>query len=173
MTRVTENDPSIRSFLLSEVLQFVERARTCPGVRRIALLGSLASTKRDPKDADVLVMVDDDAGLASLAIAGRRLKGRAQGRNKGADVLLVDTSGNYIGRICHWRECRPGIRLACDARHCGSRPFLHDDLDDLTLEPALAKAPPVEIWPKIVRRVELPSDVETLLVRPLESSRAG
>ena len=103
---------------------------------------------------------------------GRRLKGRAQSRNKGADVLLVDTSGNYIGRICHWRECRPGIRLACDARHCGSRPFLHNDLDDLTLEPALAKAPPVEIWPKIVRRVELPSDVETLLVRPLESSRA-
>jgi hypothetical protein len=64
VTRVTESDPSIRSFLLSEVLQFVERARTCPGVRRIALLGSLASTKRDPK------------------------------------VLLVDTSGNYIGRIC-------------------------------------------------------------------------
>src|SRR6266446_10757605 len=75
------------------------------------------------------------------------------------------------GAFCHWRECRPGIRLACDARHCGSRPFLHDDLDDLRLEPALAKAPPVEIWPKIVRRVDLPSDVETLLVRPLESSR--
>jgi len=99
VTCVTESDPSIRSFLLSEVLQFVERARTCPGVRRIALLGSLASTKRDPKDADVLVMVDDDAGLASLAIAARRLKGRAQSRNKGADILLVDTSA----RASAWR----------------------------------------------------------------------
>ena len=126
----------------------------------------------EPKDADVLVMVDDHAGLTSLATAGRRLKGRAQSRNKGADVFRADPSGNYIGRICHWRECRPGVRVACDARHCGRRPFLHDDLDDVTLDPLLIKAPPIELWPRIVRRVELPSDVEAQLIQPIETTPA-
>lgn len=172
VARVTDSDSSIRQFLLCEVLRFVERARTCPGVRRVALVGSLASEKDDPKDADVLVTVDSDADLTSLATAGRRLKGRAQSRNKGADIFLVDPSGNYIGRTCHWRECRPGIRAACDARHCGRRTFLHDDLDDVTLDPVLIKAPPLELWPKVVRRVEIPGDVEAQLVRPMEARRA-
>jgi predicted nucleotidyltransferase len=60
MSHATTVD-SIRVFLLSEVLQFVERARSCPGVRRIALVGSLTTAKEDPKDADVLVTVDDGA----------------------------------------------------------------------------------------------------------------
>jgi hypothetical protein len=157
-----------REVLLAEVRQFVERARFFPGVRRIALIGSLATEKSDPKDADVLVTVGDDADLTQLAVLGRKLKGHAQSRNKGADIFLADPSDNYIGRICHWRECRPGIRASCDARHCG-RPFLHDDLDDVTLDASLIKTPPLELWPKIVRRVELPSDVETLFVQPIES----
>jgi hypothetical protein len=166
-TRLAASVPSIRSFLLAEVLRFVGHARTCSGVTRIALVGSLARDKRDPKDADVLVTVDDNADLASLAAAGRRLKGRAQGQNKGADVFLADPSGNYIGRICHWRECRPGLRVACDARNCGRRPFLHDDLDAVTLDPGLISAPPVELWPTIVRRAALPRDVEVQLVEPI------
>jgi hypothetical protein len=44
---------------------------------------------------------------------------------------------------------------------------LHDDLDDVTLDASLIKAPPLELWPKIVRRVELPGDVETLLAQPI------
>ena len=170
VTQVAESESAIRGFLLSEVLRFVERARTCPGVRRIALVGSLARDKHSPKDADVLVTMDDDADLAPLAAAGRRLKGRAQSRNKGADIFLADPSGSYIGRTCHWRECRPGIRVACDARHCGRRPFLHDDIDDVTLDPVLVKAPPLELWPQVVRRVQIPSDVEARLVRPIETT---
>jgi len=170
--QVADTDFSIRGFLLSEVLRFVKYAATCPGVRRVAVVGSLATDKHDPKDADVLVIVDDDADLTPLAAAGRRLKGRAQSRNKGADIFLADPSGNYIGRTCHWRECRPGIRASCDARHCGRRAFLHDDLDDVTLGRALTTAPPLELWPSIVRRVELPEDVELQLVRPIEAHRA-
>ena len=132
--QLAEGELTIRAVLLAEVRQFVERARFFPGVRRIALIGSLATDKEDPKDADVLVTVNDDADLTPLATAGRRLKGHAQSRNKGADIFLADPSGNYIGRICHWRECRPGIRASCDARHCGRRAFLHDDLDDVTLD---------------------------------------
>jgi len=165
--QLAEGELTIRAVLLAEVRQFVERARFFPGVRRIALIGSLATDKEDPKDADVLVTVNDDADLTPLATAGRRLKGHAQSRNKGADIFLADPSGNYIGRICHWRECRPGIRASCDARHCGRRAFLHDDLDDVTLDASLIKTPPLELWPKIVRRVELPGDVETLLAQPI------
>lgn len=164
---LVKSELTIREVLLAEVRQFVERARLFPGVRRIALIGSLATEKSDPKDADVLITVDDDADLAQLATAGRKLKGHAQTRNKGADIFLADQSSNYIGRICHWRECRPGIRTSCDARHCGRRAFLHDDLDDVTLDASLIKAPPLELWPRIVRRVELPGDVETLLVQPI------
>lgn len=172
VTRVADDEVSLRSFLLSEVLRFVERARECPGVRRVALVGSLVIDKHDPKDADVLVTVDDDSDLTSLAAAGRRLKGRAQSRNKGADIFLADPSGRYIGHTCHWRECFPGIRAACDARHCGRRPFLHDDLDAVMLDPASIKAPPLELWPKVVRRGLFPSDVEAQLIRPLETHRA-
>ena len=166
---MTNSESTIRDDLLSEVRRFVEHARVCPGVRRIALIGSLTTNKENPKDADVLVTVDDDADLSQLATAGRRLKGHAQSRNKGADIFMADPSGNYIGRICHWRECRPGVRLSCDARHCGRRPFLHDDLDTVTLDASLIKTPPLELWPKIVRRVELPGDIERQLVQPIET----
>jgi len=158
----------IRAFLLSEVLDFVHRARKCAGVTQIALVGSLATDKRDPKDADVLVTVDDGADLSTLATAGRRLKGRAQSQNKGADIFLANRSGNYIGRTCHWRECAPGIRMSCDARHCGIRPFLHDDLDTVKLDAALVRSPPIELWPSVVRRVPVPRDVEELLLKTLE-----
>ena len=166
--QITNSEWPIRAFLLAEVERFVERACNCLGVRRIALVGSLTTDKENPKDADVLVTVDDDADLVPLATLGRRLKGHAQSRNKGADIFLADPSGRYIGRICHWRECYPGIRASCDARHCGRRAFLHDDLDDVTLDTSLIKTPPLELWPKIVRHVELPGDVETQLVQPIE-----
>jgi hypothetical protein len=159
-----------REFLLSEVLRFVPSARGCLGVTRISLIGSLATSKQNPKDADVLVTVTEDADLSPLAAAGRRLKGKAQSQSSGADIFLVDPSGQYIGRTCHWRECRPFIRVSCDARHCGKRAFLHDDLDDVTLDPTVIGAPPIDLWPQVIRRVKVPSDVESLLLSSLENS---
>ena len=103
---MSEGLPPLREFLLREVLRFVRTASTIPGVTRIALVGSLATMKANPKDADVLVSVTDDVDLARLATAGRTLKGRAQTRNSGADIFLADSEG-CIGRICHWRECWP------------------------------------------------------------------
>ena len=158
-----------REFLLTEVLRFVRSAQGCLGVTRISLVGSLATTKQNPKDADVLVTVRDDADLGPLAAAGRRLKGKAQSQSSGADIFLVNPSGQYIGRTCHWRECRPFIRVSCDARHCGKRAFLHDDLDDVTLDPAVVRAPPIDLWPQVIRRVSVPHDVESLLLSALES----
>lgn len=91
------------------------------------MVGSLVTQKVLPKDADVLVTVAPEASLVRLAEAGRKLKGYAQARNSGADIFLADPDGQYIGRICHWRECWPGVRQSCWARHCGKREFASDD----------------------------------------------
>ncbi|MGI9167260.1 MAG: DUF6932 family protein [Pyrinomonadaceae bacterium] len=170
--QVRSNDTLLRSLLLSEVLNFVVRARSCPGVTRIALVGSLTTSKQQPKDADVLVSVTDDADLTVLAKAGRMLKGKAQSKNSGADIFIANLEGEYIGRVCHWRECRPFIRVACDARHCGRRQYLHDDLDDVTLNAKVVREPPVELWPKVVRRIAVPADVDAQLLRSLEALEA-
>ena len=161
--------PSIaepREALLLAVWSFVQAARHCPGVLRIALLGSLATNKAIPKDADVLVTIDHEMNLANLARAGRRLKGSAQTINLGADIFLADATGRYLGRICHYRECHP--RVACLTQHCGLRQHLNDDLQVVTLSKELLAAPPIELWPSVVRRLTAPPDVEGLLLTKLE-----
>src|SRR5258705_817387 len=152
-----------RQQLLDGVRRFVTSVRQLPGVKSIAVLGSIVTTKPNPKDIDVLVVVADDADLTPLATCARRLQGRAQGFNRGADVFLADERGTYIGRTCHWRDCRPGVRRSCDSLHCGRRPQLHDDLDAITLSHTLVQSPPVTLWPYVERRGELPADVEEMV----------
>jgi hypothetical protein len=158
------DERSAREFLLDEVLAFVGRARICPGVRRIAMVGSLLTDNPGPKDADVMVSVDAGADLVSLARAGRGLKGRAQQCNLGADIFLCDPDGRYVGRICKYKECAPGIRVSCRADWCGRRPHLCDDLHDLTLPAAVTVTPMLELWPAVVRRGAIPADVEERVV---------
>ena len=168
----TRAEPApLRAFLLQGVLRFTAAVGGLPGVDRIALVGSLTTHKASPKDADVLVTVASDCDLDRLAKAARALKGHAQTRNSGADIFLADPdpAGRYVGRICHWRDCRPGIRLACRAQHCGRREFLNDDLQDVELSSTLVAAPPIELWPVVVRRVAVPVDVEELLLRALQA----
>jgi len=155
----------VRTFLLHLVFDFVRTARRIPGVERIALFGSLTTRKRYPHDADVLVTINESIDFAGLAGAGRRLKGKAQQINSGADIFLADDSGIYIGRVCHFRECHP--RLACRARHCGLRPHLNDDLDVVTLLPELIATPPILIHPEIVLNTTPPPDVKALVLAPL------
>lgn len=152
-----------RQQLIEALRRFVVAARQVAGVRRIALLGSILTAKPNPKDIDVLVVVADEADLAPMATCARRLQGQAQGFNRGADVFLADERGTYIGRTCHWRDCRPGVRRSCDARHCGHRPHLHDDLDAITLKSTLVQSPPVTLWPYVERSGELPADVKEVI----------
>jgi hypothetical protein len=91
------------------------------------------------------------------------MAGHAQSLGSGADVFLANPRGQYLGRTCHWRECRPGIRARCDALHCGRRPYLHDDLQTVTLHKELVIAPPVELWPRIVARRPLPHNIKQVL----------
>lgn len=156
---------TIRDQMLAGVLRFVRAVEPIAGVRRIALIGSIVTAKRTPKDVDLLVTVTDDADLAPLARCARRLQGELQGFNHWADVFLADERGRYLGRTCTWRECRPGIRASCDALQCGGRPHLHDDLGDVRLNQAIILEPPVQLWPVVVRRGPVPRDVEDLLDR--------
>jgi hypothetical protein len=156
-----------RDVLLTEVLAFVRAAKACPGVRRIALVGSLTTPKPVPKDADVLVTLDADIDLAPLATVARRLKGRAGAINLGADIFLCDADGRYFGRVCRYRECH--ARVACEAHSCGQRDHLNDDLHVVRLDLAVTRSPPFDLWPVVARRRAAPEDVERLLLRPLEA----
>ena len=82
--------PDPRPHLLKAVLAFVQAARSTQGVLRIALLGSLATDKPIPKDADVSVTIDPAMDLGPLARLGRRLQGTAQTVNLGADIFLAE-----------------------------------------------------------------------------------
>jgi hypothetical protein len=158
--------PDPRPHLLAAVLDFVCAARTLPGVRRISLLGSLTRGKHIPKDADVLVTIDESVDFPALARLGRSLKGSCQHINLGADIFIADGEGRYLGRVCGYKECFPRVR--CRARHCMSVPHLNDDLHIVTLDAALVAAPPIDLWPQVVRRCVVPQDTEVLLVGPLE-----
>jgi predicted nucleotidyltransferase len=156
-------EPTIRERFLDEAARFVRAAGAIPGIRRIAVIGSIVTDKPDPKDIDLLVTVTDDADLAPLASCARRLQGRLQGLNHTADVFLADERGRYLGRTCHWRDCRPGIRRACDALNCGRREYLHDDLSTITLDTATIAAARVQVWPRVKRYGPVPADVERFL----------
>jgi hypothetical protein len=156
-----------RAHMLVGVLTFVRAASCIPGVERIALIGSLTTTKSEPKDADLLVTVTDDLGLAPLARLARQLNGHCTQFGKAGDVFLADPRGRYLGRTCPWRHCGPGIRASCDALHCGRRPYLHDDLGTVQLPEVLIADPPIELWPEIVARLPVPGDVESKLLQPL------
>ena len=84
---MNEGPPNVRHYLLEAALWFVQSAAQLPGVQGIALIGSILATRSSPKDVDLMVYVADDADLAPLASLARRLKGRLQSHNRGADVF--------------------------------------------------------------------------------------
>ncbi len=159
-----------REVLLSAALRFTQAASRLTGVLRIALLGSIVTKKLDPKDIDLLVTVSDEMELEPLATLGRKLKGAAQQINHGADIFLADPHGRYIGRTCQWKTCAPGIRMSCHAQNCGQRQYLYDDFHVIRLKEELIMAPPVDLWPDVISRVEAPQDVEMLLLQPLRAA---
>jgi hypothetical protein len=159
----------LRYRLLDEVVIFVRAARQLPGITHISLIGSLATDKVDPKDADLLVTVTETADLSRLANLSRKLSGHTQSFDRGGEIFLADERNNYLGRICPWKQCGPGIRASCDALHCGRRLYLHDDLDEIKLPESLVAEPPLELWPEVVARVPVPDDVTDTVIRTLHS----
>ena len=81
--------PGHRVYLLQAAIRFVRAAAQLRGVRQISLLGSVTTSKPNPKDIDLLVVVSSDADIAGLATQGRRLKaepaiGKSAGRACGS-----------------------------------------------------------------------------------------
>lgn len=163
-----EQPSAVRDRLLREVVGFVRSAARVSGICRVALIGSIVTDRPDPKDVDLLVVVDLDMDLAPLAACARRLQGHTQSFNRGADVFLADEHGRYLGRTCPWKNCGPEFRASCDALRCGVRRYLHDDLWAVCLGDEMIAAPPVQLWPVVERRCALPGDVERVL-RELEN----
>jgi predicted nucleotidyltransferase len=163
LTPLQQQAGELRVRLIHEAFRFARAVSAVAGVQRISLLGSVLTSRQDPKDVDLLVRIADDADLTQLAACARRLKGQTQAFNRGADVFLADQAGRYLGRTCHWKVCRPGVRVACDALHCGARPYLHDDLGTIELPATLVARPPLDLWPAVTSRCELPADVAQLL----------
>lgn len=126
--------------------EYVSAAFTAvPDVRRVALFGSVASSPRaeeqgrwrgrihEPKDVDLAVWLDAVPDLNQLrALCGRAVRQLWQEKEMGVahhqvDVFLLDASGEYLGRLCHFNQC-PKYRPQCQAEGCGRVPFLqqHD-----------------------------------------------
>ena len=93
-----------RSDLLDATIQFITSIVEVPGVQSVSLLGSIVTDRPDPKDIDLLLTIADDTDVSVVAAHARRLQGRAQQLNRGADVFLADERGTYLGRTCHWKE---------------------------------------------------------------------
>ncbi|MEB3191963.1 MAG: hypothetical protein VKL42_16600 [Snowella sp.] len=157
-----------RAVILAETLEFVKQACKLEGIKRISLIGSLTRESFYPKDVDLLIRVTDETDLAPLAKMKRQLNGRLQHKrnNAGVDAFLANPRGKYLGRICLWSICE--FRGDCGAWNCAKRPYLRDDFGNIKLKHGLILYPPVDLWPKVVRREVLPEDTEDILVQPLE-----
>jgi len=156
----------MRKQLLSHLPWFVSAVTKLPGICRVSLLGSITTNKQDPKDIDFLVVVDDLIDLEPLARVGRKVKGRTQQMNRGADIFLADAQGRYIGRTCSWRECRAGKRMSCDALNCGKRPYLPDDLKTVSLSDETVRAA-LQLWPSLEYRLGLPDDLKATIKKSM------
>lgn len=151
-----------RALLLSKAADFVRRIRGLDGILRVALVGSLCTRKARPKDIDLLLSLRPGMDLATLARLSRSLKGATQGLSSGADIFLEE-EGRYIGRVCGYRECHPRVR--CLALHCGGRPHLNDDLENLRLDDGLIADPPLVVWPEWKAKPGVPEDTLDVLRR--------
>ncbi len=70
-----------REHLLEASANFVERAKVIQGVLRIALIGSMLTPKREPNGIDLLLTIGENADVAAIAAAARKLK-RTRGKHQ-------------------------------------------------------------------------------------------
>ena len=119
-----------------------------PSVRRVALFGSVASAPtveigrrrrvhlHQPKDTDLAVWLDPVTGLNELRqLSVKALQWLWQDKELGVahhqvDIFLFNTTGTYVGRLCHFNEC-PKHKPECRVPRCGEVPFLqqHEDFE--------------------------------------------
>ena len=156
--------PEPRRALLLAVCSFVRAARICPGVLRIALIGSLVTNKPIPKDADVLVTIDDTTDLTGLARAASAPQGVCSNHQPSSLMRLGVTSDAFASIASAIRAWHASPSIA-DAAPTSTMTHV------VTLSKELLAAPPIDLWPDVVRRLKVPPDVEALLLTELERVR--
>ena len=167
--------PSSRPKMIEGAFWFVQQASQLNGISRIALIGSLATEKEEPKDVDMLVTIIDAVDMEVLAVnmetlatLGRKFAGRLQQINRGAEVFLADSQGNYLGRTCPWKVCGgvhyngAGVHYDCNGQQCGSR--IRADFSTIRLKKSIIRKPPLVLWPNVVALAPVPKDVQVGLV---------
>jgi hypothetical protein len=95
---------------------------------------------------------------------------QALGDGRWSVVFLTDIAGTYLGRVCPWKDCRPGIRQTCRAEHCGQRQFLYDDPGNFTPAREFQPWPPIRVFPAPTGDEPvppLPADAARLLFAPV------
>jgi hypothetical protein len=154
---------NVRDSLLEAALWFVQAAAQLSEVQRIVLIGSILSDRQSPERRRPTGVRcrrcrSRTAGGTPAPRAApepeplcRRILGRRATPVFGSDLFL---------EVVPARDSR-----LSDALHCGRRPHLHDDLATIRLPDSLIAAPPLELWPIVVRRCQVPADVERLVSR--------
>lgn len=97
--------------------EFAGRAKAIQSVQEVALFGSLAKGDPYPKDIDLAIVVSSLDKIPTLAKAARKMSSLFHNW----DVFVFDSRLNYIGRLCHRREC-PSSSVDCIG--CGDIPFI-------------------------------------------------
>lgn len=159
-----------RENIIQLVYEFYISCLKINDVKRIAVIGSIITNKEKPHDVDLLLTIPDELDLNRLAKISRVLQGKSGQIGGGADVFVANLNNEYLGRICIWKVCKFGVRMRCDADNCGKREYLHDDLSVVRLSKELIDSPPLILFPKIVRNVSIPLDVEEGLINKIISS---
>ncbi len=161
---------SDRDVLLSAAIWFAENAAKLDGVLRIALIGSICTPKKDPKDVDLLVSVCPGMDVKPLAKLTRQIQGRIQRGSLGADVFVAE-EGSYIGRACSYRDPWPRVRCTSGGNMCAAgRPYLCNTDEHLRIHASVIAQPSVVLWPKVVTNTDLPDDVMKAL---RENNKSG
>ena len=129
-------------------------------------LGFADYDQGNSKSVDVLVTIDGALASVSLGRRGRRLQGFAQAKTLGADISwpMIADAILVASAIIHSAFRARHV----DAQNCGRREHLNDDLQLVTPADQLIAAPPITLWPNVVRRGTVPADVEKLLLTELE-----
>lgn len=105
------------SRLRRAAVEFAQRAQDLETVTEVALFGSLAKGDPYPKDIDLAVIVTGLHQIPALAQAARKMSSLFHAW----DVFLFDSHLNYVGRLCHRRDC-PSTSVDCIG--CGDIPYI-------------------------------------------------
>ena len=158
-----QHETSDREHLLNAAKWFMEEASRLEEVDQVALVGSLCTAQKKPRDLDLLVTVSPGSSIKALGKLKRKLQGKISRGSMGSDVFIAE-GGRYIGRACQYRE--PWPRADCMARklRCADgREFLCDTSANFSLDQDVIDNPPVILWPEVKQNADVPADVQKLL----------